>query len=97
MTLAIFRFGFSASIAFDARRFHPSTAWSFLITLTEQVVLQGHPCADAVPIALGKSNNLNRHSGIYVLLPSLDRKFINTTRYLWAHRDYRPWGKDLPV
>jgi len=96
-TRAIAKFRFFASIAFDADCFHPSVAWAFLVTLTESVILQGHAIMDAVPVALGKSNDLNRHSGVYLLLLSSDHKFIDTTRYLWSHRDYRPWGKDIPV
>lgn len=91
------RYGFSATIAFDARCFHPSSAWAFLVSLTEMVILQDHSFAEAVPVTLGNANDLGRHSGVYVLLLSPDRKFINTTKYLWAHVDYRPWGKDIPL
>ncbi|KAG8212830.1 hypothetical protein J3R82DRAFT_11128 [Butyriboletus roseoflavus] len=91
------RFGFVASVAFDACCFHPSIAWAFLVTLTDLVVLQGHTFPDAVPVTLEQSNNLNRYSRVYVLLLSQDRKIINTARYLWLHRDYQPWGKDVPM
>ncbi|KAF8125373.1 hypothetical protein EV363DRAFT_1453937 [Boletus edulis] len=77
--------------------FHSTVAWSFLVILTESVVIRGHSFDDAVPIALANSNELKRHSGVYTLLLSTDRKLVNTTKYLWAHRDYRPWGKDVPI
>ncbi|KAF8125344.1 hypothetical protein EV363DRAFT_1453919 [Boletus edulis] len=96
-TKTVGSFGFSATIAFDAPRFHSTVAWSFLVILTESVVIRGHSFDDAVPIALANSNELKRHSGVYTLLLSTDRKLVNTTKYLWAHRDYRPWGKDVPI
>ncbi|KAN0094960.1 hypothetical protein V8E55_003247 [Tylopilus felleus] len=79
---------FSRAIAFDACRFHPSTASAFLVALTDQVVIQCHAVEDAIPVALDKSNDLNRHS---------DGKTMETARYLLYHQDYRPWGKNIPV
>ncbi|KAG8221600.1 hypothetical protein J3R82DRAFT_1857 [Butyriboletus roseoflavus] len=75
---AVAKLGFSTSIAFNARCFHPSVAWTFLVMLTELVVLQGHLFEDVVPVALSKSNGLDHHSRVFLLHLSPDYKFINT-------------------
>ncbi|KIJ57945.1 hypothetical protein HYDPIDRAFT_120151 [Hydnomerulius pinastri MD-312] len=95
------RFGFSSAIAFDAQHLQPLATWAFLATLTEAVFIEGHRADDAIPHALGHSNRLGPHSGVYLITlsptTSETQKIVNVTKYIWSHRDYRPWGTTLPV
>ena len=89
------RFQFASAIAFDVVRLHPSTCWPFVVFLANVIFIEGHNMQDVVPHALGSSNKLSLHSGVYLLTCTSDS--FNITRYFWAHRDYCPWGYHLPV
>ncbi|KAF9239172.1 hypothetical protein BU15DRAFT_74861 [Melanogaster broomeanus] len=94
-------YGFSAAIAFDALRLQPLVTWPFLVHLTEAVFIEGHAIDDAVPHALAQSTRLGQHSGVYIMTSapaaSSNLRVLNTTKYIWSHRDYRPWGNPLPL
>ncbi|KAG8213505.1 hypothetical protein J3R82DRAFT_8327 [Butyriboletus roseoflavus] len=92
---AITRFNFASAIAFDAVRLLPSSCWPFLVFLAEAVFIEEHDLQIAIPHALGNSNKLGLHSGIYVLTRTTGS--LEITRFFWAHRDFRPWGYRLPV
>ncbi|KAH0826511.1 hypothetical protein J3R83DRAFT_5518 [Lanmaoa asiatica] len=91
---AITQFGFSSAIAFDAVRLHPSTCWPFVVFLIEAMFIEQHDVEAAVPHALGHSNKLGQHSGVYLFARATD--CLKITKYFWAHRDFRPWGHILP-
>ncbi|KAG9312778.1 hypothetical protein JVU11DRAFT_6190 [Chiua virens] len=92
---AITQFGFSSTIAFDAVHLHPSACWPFVVFLIEGVFIEQHAIESAVPHALGHSNKLGQHSGVYLFTRATDR--LKITRYVWSHRDFRPWGNILPL
>lgn len=82
-------------MAFDAPRLHPSTCWPFVVFLSESMIIDGQDLDSAMPHALANSSKLGRHSGVYTFCRVDDR--LVTKRYVWAHRDFRPWGKALPI
>ncbi|KIJ59404.1 hypothetical protein HYDPIDRAFT_33267 [Hydnomerulius pinastri MD-312] len=98
---AIGRYNLFCAIMFDAARLQPIFTWPFLIHITEGVIIEGHCVEDVVEAALGTSRRLGRHTGVYlaVLCPTSSsiRKVLNITKYVWSHRDHRPWGQPLPV
>ncbi|KAH0826448.1 hypothetical protein J3R83DRAFT_5434 [Lanmaoa asiatica] len=57
--------------------------------------MEGQDLESAMLHALTNLNKLGRHSAVYIFLWSGDR--LLTTRYVWAHHDYCPWGMVLPV
>ncbi|KAF9234635.1 hypothetical protein BU15DRAFT_65557 [Melanogaster broomeanus] len=89
------------AVAFDASRLQPLVTWPFLVHLTEAIFIEGHTIDDAVPHALAQSTRLGQHSGVYIMTlapaASSNLRILNTTKYIWSHRDYRPWGKPLPL
>lgn len=89
------RLRFASAVAFDTPRLHPSSCWPFVVFLCESLHTEGQDLQSAMPHALSNSNKLGRHSGVYTFL-QLGGQLL-TTKYIWAHRDYRPWGKVLPV
>ena len=76
-------------------RLHPSTCWPFVVFLIEAVFIEQHDVETAVPNALGHSNKLGQHSGVYLLTRATNS--LKITKYLWAHRDFQPWGCILPL
>ncbi|KAH0826483.1 hypothetical protein J3R83DRAFT_5486 [Lanmaoa asiatica] len=92
---AIKHFRFASAIAFDAVRLHQTACWPFVVFLAEALFIEEHDLEVAVPCALGHTNKLGLHSGVYVLTRVADS--LTITKYFWSHRDFRPWGHVLPV
>lgn len=59
------------------------------------MLIEGQDLESAMPRALANSNKLGRHSGVYTFSQVGDQ--VLTTRYVWADRDFRPWGQTLPA
>ncbi|KAF9234640.1 hypothetical protein BU15DRAFT_65562 [Melanogaster broomeanus] len=74
----------------------PLVTWPFLVHLTEAIFIEGHTIDNAVPHALAQSTRLRQHSGVYIMTlapaASSNLHILNTTKYIWSHHDYRPWG-----
>jgi len=45
---------------------------------------------------LAHSQKLGRHTDIFVLTVSQGGA-LHTSKYVWTHRDFRPWGGFLPI
>lgn len=59
--------------------------------VTKSIIIHGFNFAPALEHALKQCLTLGRHTNIIHLTPHC------VTRYLWAHRDYQPWGRKLPL
>ncbi|KIK80061.1 hypothetical protein PAXRUDRAFT_65312, partial [Paxillus rubicundulus Ve08.2h10] len=98
---AVGRFRFSSTIAFDAPRFQPFMTWPFLVRIIEATFVEGHAIEAAVPHALAYSGRLGQHTGVYIMTPCptslATQQVIHTTKYVWSHRNHRPWGETLPL
>jgi len=95
-------FGTQAAVAFDAKRLQPLVTWPFLVVLTEAVFIEGHCVEEAVKHALGHSNRLGPHSAVYIFTLGKEQggggqSFVDVTKYVWSHVEYRPWGHLLPT
>ncbi|KAF8835103.1 hypothetical protein BDN67DRAFT_984842 [Paxillus ammoniavirescens] len=89
------RFSISSTIVFDVPRLQPIITVPFLINITESVIIKGHEIQDVVPEALGHSCCLGMHAGVLLMLlgstGSDAQTLLNITKYIWSHKDYRPW------
>ncbi|KIJ65669.1 hypothetical protein HYDPIDRAFT_27659 [Hydnomerulius pinastri MD-312] len=75
---AVVRFGFSASIAFDAEHLQLAVTSSFLLNIIEATLIEGHDIRAAFPEALGYSYRLGMHSNVLLLTCDQDSPRIVT-------------------
>jgi hypothetical protein len=59
--------------------------------VTKSVVINGFDFISALEHTLKQCLTLERHTNVVHIHPS------GITKYIWAHRDYQPWGKRLPL
>jgi len=62
-----------------------------LTKVTKSVVIHGFNFTEALEHTLKQCPALGKHSGLIHLTPGC------VTRYIWAHREYQPWGTRLPL
>jgi len=62
-----------------------------LTKVTKSVVIHGFDFTEALEHTLKQCSMLGKHSGIIHFTPHC------ITRYIWAHKDYQPWGQRLPL
>jgi hypothetical protein len=83
--------GVENALAFDAEDLSTLNTVDLLSKVTQSVVIQGFNFAEALEHTLKESFKLGRHTNVFHF--SSD----HVTQYLWAHKDYQPWGKKLPL
>ena len=59
--------------------------------VTKSVIINGYSFTSALEHTLRQCLTLGRHTNIIHLHSQ------GVTRYIWAHRDYQPWGQQLPL
>jgi hypothetical protein len=79
------------ALAFDAKRLSAVNTTDLLTKVTKSVIINGFDFSPALEHALKHSPTLGRHTN--VLHFSSDA----VTHYIWAHKDYQPWGKTSPL
>jgi hypothetical protein len=84
-------FGVAHAVAFDAENLSTVNTVDLLTKVTKSVVIHGFDFPAALEHALRLCPGLGKHSGLYHFTPHC------TMRYVWAHKEYQPWGKRLPV
>ena len=70
-----------------------------LMRVTKSVVIHGFEFTQALEHVLKESAHLGMHTGIvhFSLADPKDTNMLNVVKYVWAHRDYQPWGVKLPM
>ncbi|KAI6138380.1 hypothetical protein BKA82DRAFT_4237375 [Pisolithus tinctorius] len=96
---AVVRHRFSSTIAFDAERLQTVLTSNLIMGVVERTFIEGYPVQMAMPEALGESSRLGYHSNVYLLtLACTDTTSrLTITKFMWSHRDIRPWGAPLPT
>jgi hypothetical protein len=83
--------GIGNALAFDAEGLTALNTVGLLADVTKSTVIHGFDFTAALEHALKQSHTLGKHSNIIHLTPH------SITQYLWAHKDYQPWGRKLAV
>ena len=78
-------------MAFDAPRLSTVNTVDILTKVTKSVVLHSYQFTSALEHTLKQCLTLGKHTNL------LHFHSDSVTYYLWAHRDYQPWGKRLPL
>lgn len=79
------------ALAFDASNLSTVNTVELLTKVTKSVVIHGFSFTEALEHALKHSFMLGKHSNVFHFTPE------HVTQYLWAHKDYQPWGTLLPL
>jgi hypothetical protein len=79
------------TLAFDAERLSTLNIADLLMKVTKSVVIHGYSFVKALEHAIKECAALGKHTNILHITPS------DVTRYVWAHRDYQPWGTRLSI
>jgi hypothetical protein len=66
-------------------------AANLLMEVTKSVIIHGFEFAESLEHVLKESSALGRHTNILHFTP------FRVTKYLWAHKEYQPWGFKLPL
>lgn len=67
--------------------------------VTKSVVIHGFDFTHALEHVLKESAHLGMHTGVvhFSLGDQGDANVLEVVKYVWAHRDYQPWGVELPM
>ena len=83
--------GIENALAFDVERLSTLNTVDLLPKITQSVVIHGFNFTEALEKALKENFKLGRHTNVFHFTPDC------VTKYLWAHKDYQPWGHKLPL
>lgn len=83
--------GVANTLAFNAEYLSTVNTVDLLTKVTKSVVIHGFGFTEALEHSLKQCSTLGRHTGI------IHFAHHTITKYLWAHRDYQPWGQTLPL
>jgi hypothetical protein len=79
------------ALAFDAKHLAAVRTAELLTNLTESVIIEGYNFTEALEHNIKECLSLGKHTNvIHLTLTSI-------TRYLWAHKEYQPWGQRLSL
>ena len=79
------------ALAFNAEDLSTVNTALLLANLTKSLVVEGFEFTTALEHGLKENSMLRKHSGVIHLAPN------NITRYVWAHKEYQPWGEKIPA
>lgn len=79
------------TLAFDAEHLTTINTVDLLSKITQSVVIHGFNFTEALQHTLRETFRLGRHTNVLHITPE------SVTRYLWAHKEYQPWGHKLPL
>lgn len=88
------RFGFKHLFAFTALGLIPCLMSTMLVDMAQRVIIEGYDVSVFIGPLLASSPIVGRHTSVIHLIPSPDG--VQGRKYIWAHPDLRPWGRDLP-
>lgn len=83
--------GVANTLAFDTPNLSPVNTVDLFTKVTKSVIINGFKFIPALEHTLRQCLTLGRHTNIIHIYPQ------GVTRYIWAHRDYQPWGLRLPL
>ena len=83
--------GIGNALAFDAEGLSPVLALDLLTNVTKSVVIHGFGFTEALEHTLKQCLTLGKHTSIVHFKPHC------VMQYVWAHKDYQPWGHTLPL
>ncbi|KAI6138739.1 hypothetical protein BKA82DRAFT_36846 [Pisolithus tinctorius] len=95
----IVHLGFSSAVAFDAEFLQPVLTSNLVNGIVERVYIEGYPIQMVLPEALADCTRLGGHSGVFLFTveTGATQRILTTIKYIWGHRDIRPWGQPLPI
>ncbi len=83
--------GVANALAFDSMSLSTVNTVDILTKVTKSVVIHSYSFTPALEHTLKQCLTLGKHTNL------LHFHSDTVTYYLWAHRDYQPWGKKLPL
>ncbi len=83
--------GVANALAFDSMSLSTVNTVDILTKVTKSVVIHSYSFTPALEHTLKQCLTLGKHTNL------LHFHSDSVTYYLWAHRDYQPWGKKLPL
>jgi len=83
--------GVSDALAFDAKNLSTVNTIELVMKLCKQIIILGEEFSSALRQSLRECVTVGKHTNIVHLGVGSARK------YIWAHKDYQPWGNKLPL
>jgi hypothetical protein len=89
------RIPFAHIVAFKGQAHHEGSFISFLITLAQNIFVEGFNLAEWFRFLLPAATHFEHHANILHLHHSQDMLYVQ--RWTWMHKDVKPWGRILPA
>jgi hypothetical protein len=87
------RISFAHIVAFEGQAHHEGSFIPFLITLAQNIFVEGFNLAERFRFLLLAEMPFEHHTNILHLHRSQD--MLHVQRWTWMHKDVKPWGKIL--
>jgi hypothetical protein len=89
------RIPFSHIVAFEGQVHHEGSFFPFLITLAQNIFVEGFNLTEQFRLLLPAAMPFEHHTNILYLHRSQDMLYVQ--RWTWMDKDVKPWGKILPA
>ena len=89
------RIPFVHIVAFEGQARHEGSFIPFLITLAQNIFIEGFDLTDRFRFLLPAATPFEHHTNILHLRRTQD--VLQVQRWTWMHKDVKPWGKILPA
>lgn len=89
------RIPFIHIVAFEGQARHEGSFIPFLITLAQNIFIEGFDLTDRFRFLLPAATPFEHHTNILHFFRAQD--ILCAQRWTWMHKDVKPWGKILPA
>jgi hypothetical protein len=86
---------FAHIVAFEGQACHEGSFILFLITLAQNIFVEGFNLTEQFRFLLPAATPFEHHTNILHLHRIQD--MLHVQRWTWMHKDVKPWGKILPA
>ena len=89
------RISFAHMVAFEGQACHEGSFIPFLITLAQNILIEGFNLTEQFRFLLLAATPFEHHTNMLHLHHSQD--MLHMQRWTWMHKDVKHWGKILPA